>query len=235
MIIKLFKKGEQNQMTKQKKTTTFEPCYYYSQDMMKFRLNNIFALLFVTFGFTVFGQTEEAEVPNTLEYQFIQLKKKSNNYQQYKVVEKVKLDNYWFSVRDTLEETGAEISSLKQEVASLNKQVNSLQDDVTMKEESLADQAYQIENMSFLGMDMTKTGYKSLSWAIIIALIIVVIVLYMRFTSANKVTQSTRSDFSALTSEFEEHKQRTREKETKLKRELQTEINKVEDLKAKLG
>jgi hypothetical protein len=38
-----------------------------------------------------------------------------------------------------------------------------------------------------------------------------------------------------LQEEFEDHKKRTREKETKLKRDLQTEINQVEELKAKLG
>jgi peptidoglycan hydrolase CwlO-like protein len=205
--------------------------------MMKLRLNHSIFFLFLIFGTTCFAQEEndEAELPNTLEYQFIQLKKKSNNYQQYKVVEKSKLDEYWYSVRDTLTETRAEIQSLKKEVASLKSQVNSLQSNVDQKEESLAEQAYQIENMSFLGVDMTKTGYKTFSWVIIFALLAVVIVLYMRFTSANRITQTTRSEFSELSAEFEEHKQRTREKETKLKRELQTEINKVEELKTKLG
>jgi septal ring factor EnvC (AmiA/AmiB activator) len=219
-----------------KKTTTFGRCDHQVKAMKKLRLKHSIFFLLTLFSVTLFAQgEEEEEVPNTLEYQFIQLKKKSNNYQQYKVVEKIKLDNYWFSVRDTLEETGAEIRSLKKEVASLNSQVGNLQNEVTEKQDSLANQAYQIEHMSFLGMDMTKTGYKTFSWVLIFALLVVVIVLYMRFSSANKVTQTTRSEFSELSNEFEEHKQRTRERETKLKRELQTEINKVEEMKSKLG
>ena len=91
---------------------------------------------------------EEDDTTNTLENQFIQLKKKSNNYQQYKVVEKIRLDNYWASVNDTLIETRTEISSLNSEVSSLKSKVGALETDLADRESSLEDQAYQIEHMS---------------------------------------------------------------------------------------
>ncbi|MCH2215601.1 MAG: hypothetical protein MK086_10550 [Flavobacteriales bacterium] len=177
---------------------------------------------------------EEDDIQNTLEYQFIQLKKKSNNYQQYKVVEKIRLDNYWASVNDTLIETRTEISSLNSEVSSLKSKVGTLEMELKDRESSLEDQAYQIEHMSFLGIDMTKGGYVTFSWVIIFVLLAIALVLYMRFSSANRITKTTRSEFNQLNDEFEEHKKRTRDKETKLKRELQTEINRVEELKAKM-
>jgi septal ring factor EnvC (AmiA/AmiB activator) len=70
---------------------------------------------------------------------------------------------------------------------------------------------------------------------LIFALLIAALVLYFRFQSANRITQQTRKEYQTLQSEFDEHRQRTRENETKLKRDLQTEINRVEELKGKSG
>jgi cell division protein FtsL len=181
------------------------------------------------------AQNDEPDQPNTLEYQFKQLKKKSNNYQQYKVVEKTRLDGYWLSVEDTLQDNRAEISALKSEVSGLKRNVNTLETSLAERDSSLSNQAYMIDHMSFLGMDMTKGGYITFSWVIIFILVLAVLILYFRFTSANKTTKSTKKDFSQLQEEFEDHKRRTRDRETKLKRDLQTEINRVEELKTKHG
>ena len=192
--------------------------------------------LAVAIPFSSFSQGEEQEeVPNTLENQYIELKKESNNYQAYKVVREVKLDEFWSAVADTLSEARSEISGLKAEVKDLKSNVAKLEAGIAERDSSLSEQEYQIEHMSFLGLDMTKTGYTTFTWSIIFILIISVLILYFRFNSANRVTKNTRKEYAQLQEEFEDHKKRTREKETKLKRDLQTEINQVEELKAKLG
>lgn len=192
--------------------------------------------LAVAIPFSSFSQGEEQEeVPNTLENQYIELKKESNNYQAYKVVREVKLDEFWSAVADTLSEARSEIGSLKAEVKDLKSNVAKLEAGIAERDSSLSEQEYQIEHMSFLGLDMTKTGYTTFTWSIIFILIISVLILYFRFNSANRVTKNTRKEYAQLQEEFEDHKKRTREKETKLKRDLQTEINQVEELKAKLG
>lgn len=185
--------------------------------------------------FSGMTQEDEANEPNTLENQYIKLKKKSNNYQQYKVVDKTKLDGFWSAVDDSLGENRTEINRLKTEVRDLKKNVSTLETNLAARDSSLSNQAYQIEHMSFLGIDMTKGGYITFSWVIIFVLIAAVLILYFRFTSANKTTKATKKDFGQLQEDFEEHKRKTREKETKLMRDLQTEINRVEELKGKLG
>jgi len=64
-----------------------------------------------------------------------------------------------------------------------------------------------------------------------VALLVIMIV---KFNSSNYTTTRVKNDFQELSEEYEEFKKRTREKETKLKRDLQTEVNTVEDLKKKL-
>ncbi len=191
-----------------------------------------FVALFV-FGSAV-AQSDSSDVMD-LEAQYIELKAKSNNYQIYKVVKEASMDQFWNSVADTLLMNSREIQGLNKTVGDLNAQVKSLQGQVAEKDQSMSDQAYQVEHMSFLGMDITKSSYIVLSWSIIFVLIAIALVLFFRFKNANKVTSETKSEFQALSEEFEAHKQKARENETKLKRDLQTEINLVEELKEKLG
>jgi septal ring factor EnvC (AmiA/AmiB activator) len=89
--------------------------------------------------------------------------------------------------------------------------------------------------MEFLGIGLTKGTYIVFTWVLIFALLIAVLVLYFRFNSANKITLQTRKEYASLQSEFEGHRQRARETETKLKRDLQTEINRIEEMKGTSG
>lgn len=221
--------------TKAKKSTTFAELTMprTKETHMPYSRFILIAVLFAL-PFSGIAQ-QDLEEPNTLNNQFILLKKKSNNYQQYKVVEKTKLDGFWSAVEDTLNVNSAEIRGLKTEVRGLKENVSTLETNLADRDSSLNDQAYQIEHMSFLGMDMTKGGYITFSWVIIFILIAAVLILYFRFTSANKITKGAKKEFSQLQGEFDEHKRKTREKETKLMRDLQTEINRVEELKGKLG
>lgn len=193
----------------------------------------IAALLVMAFAGLQAQDISENE-SNSLGDQYNELKAKSNNYQIYKVVKEASLDAFWSSVRDTLGNERREINELNAEVKNLKAEVNSLNDQVAERDKALEEQAYQIDHMSFLGIQLTKGTYITVTWVIIFALFITALVLYFRFQSAHSVTAKTKKEFSTLQDEFDAHRQRTRESETKLKRDLQTEINRVEELKAQL-
>jgi preprotein translocase subunit SecF len=192
-------------------------------------------LLFLTALSLNFSALQLFAQDNTLQSQFEELKTKSNNYQVYKVVKKTDLESFWNSVADTLRNNASNTNALKSEVAQLKSEVSTLQNQVAQRDSSLANQEYMIEHMDFAGVSVTKGTYQTITWIIILGLLVVVIVLYLRFTGAHKVTKSTKLEFANLQEEFESHRQKARETETKLKRDLQTEINKVEEMKEKFG
>src|SRR5690606_27557662 len=103
------------------------------------------------------------------------------------------------------------------------------------RDETLEEQEYQIEHMSFLGMGLTKGAYVTFTWVVIFILALAALILYFRYNSANKITIKAKNEYNSLDEEFETHKKRARETESKIKRELQTEINTVQELKQKLG
>ena len=82
-------------------------------------------------------------------------------------------------------------------------------------------------------MSLTKSAYITYTWTIIIILLIAVALLWIRFKSAHAVTSSTLTKLKLLQDEFESHRKNSREKESKLRRELQTEINRVEEMRGK--
>jgi cell division septum initiation protein DivIVA len=195
----------------------------------------IFLLIAVLVSAIGFAQTDSIESPNDLEAQYLELKDESNNYQIYKVVKEVSMDNFWNSVEDSLAGYNKEISDLKKEVSGLNTEVSGLQLQLSERDAQIEDQNSQIENMNFLGMAISKGSYVAMTWTIIFILIGLALVLFMRFNNANKVTVQTRQEHEKLIEEFELHRQRARETETKIKRDLQTELNRVEELKQKMG
>ncbi len=184
--------------------------------------------------FTAALHAQDEGTANTLPEQYETLKSKSNNYQIYKVVKEAALDDFWSGVKDTLRDERARIEALNAEVADLKKKVASLNKEVASRDASLEEQEFMIEHMSFLGMPLTKTAYITLTWVLIFGLFIAAAVLYFRFRSAHKVTAATQKEMRTLQDEFESHRKRTRENETKLKRDLQTEINRVEELRNKI-
>ena len=71
-------------------------------------------------------------------------------------------------------------------------------------------------------------------WLMIIGLAGFGLFAYTSFARSNIVTAKTKKEFATLELEYDEHKKSSHEKQIKIARELQTERNTVEELKAKL-
>ncbi len=193
-----------------------------------------FIILSALLFFFTAAKAQDTADDNTLQKQFDDMKTRSNNYQIYKVVKVTDLDSFWSSAKDTLKSERKEIIQMRSEINALKAEVNSLQAQVNERDNTLEEQEYQIEHMSFLGIPLTKSAYITFTWVLIFGLLIAAIVFYARFHGAHKVTSQTQSEMKKVQEEFDLHRQRTRDNETKLKRDLQTEINRVEELKAQL-
>lgn len=199
---------------------------------MKFQ---IAVLLFAGFFSLQSAFAQSDDDVSTLKKQFNQLKDESNNYQIYKVVKESSLNDFWHSVDDTLKQMHENTSNLNNEVASLKGEVKELKSQVENRDAKLSDQEFQIEHMSFLGIQLTKSTYVTFTWIIIFVLLIIALILFVRFKNANKVTVRTRREFEQLQEDFEAQRKKARETESKIKRDLQTELNRVEELKSQLG
>lgn len=189
--------------------------------------------------------TKEAPASSTLLHQFNTLKNKSNTYQGHKVIEIGKLDAFWKNVQDAVKETENKLANarsnaekeLVQVQAELKEQealVTSLKQENALKEQEVQKSIHDINHLSVLGIDMQKQTYVIASFAIIFSLIIALGAIIMRYKASLKYSKEKQQDFEEIEQEYADYKKAAWEKEIKLKRELQTELNRVEDLSNEL-
>lgn len=191
---------------------------------------NIFLVSFLLITFSAFSQIEETPSDNSLNSQFSELLDKSETYDDYKVIKRTRLNDFWAIVNDSLNmmnknisELSATISTQQEEISSINIQLEELKAE---SEEALFDSTH----ISFIGIDFEKSTFKITMLVIIGLLGIFIGVGYARFNQNKKEASKKVLSFDALEIEFEEYKKKSFDKQIKLKRELQTERNRNEDL-----
>ena len=149
----------------------------------------------------------------------------TSTWEQYQMVKRPNLKNFWKVVTDTINGQKKEIAVRDQKISVLNTQIDTLNSRNGKLEASLASSEAFNDQISFLGIDLNKSGYNIIVWAIIIGLAFAVASIYLMFMRSNSVTQKTQKAYSALEREFDQHKNLSRESQAKIKRELQTALN----------
>lgn len=205
---------------------------------MKYKnLSILLALvLFISFAPT-FGQdssTTEPSADQSLKSQFQEILDRSETYTEYKVIKRTDLSQYSKAVQDSLRTNRVEINTLKNTVNDQKSQISELSKRITDLENQLAESEELRESLSLLGLNIYKTTYHLIVWLIIGVLLIFGIFAYTSFIRSNIITSKSIKEYKALEVEFEDHKKKSYEKQLKIGRELQTERNKIEELKTKI-
>jgi hypothetical protein len=188
-------------------------------------MKSVFTLcLTFLIAYTAFSQTKKNTL--SIKQEFDKIYRISTSYQEYKVISKLKYQNLKTKVLDS-------IIDLKQEI----KQKNSL---VKVQTDSLADSKKVIailsgdlnqtitekNSITLLGISMSKTAYNLLVWVIIALLLFSLLFFIYKFKKSNILTTEAKDNLQELEEEFATHKKKSLEKEQKLRRQLQDEINK---------
>ncbi len=193
----------------------------------------LFLILSIVFPGRTAAQSDDTGDKNLRE-QFQDMLDKSETYTEYKVIKRSRLSDYTRAVQDTLAQYRKTIKGLRDEVADQKSQIAQLTRRIEDLEAQLARSEELRESLTFLGIEMYKTTYHLFVWIVIGGLAAFGVFAYTSFMRSNRITAKTKKEFRELELEFEEHKKRNYEKQIKLGRELQTERNKVEELRTKL-
>ena len=167
--------------------------------------------------------------------QFDYVYKKSGNYRsdgkRYEVVRVISLDKLRQNVLDTLKvyskkegELKATISGHETTISSLNKKLEETTGNLTAVTE-------EKDSMSFLGIQVSKASYNTMLWTAIGALLGTLLFFVYKFRKSNSLTQEAKSNLSELEVEYEDHRRRALEREQRISRQLQDEINKYKKAK----
>ncbi|WP_060873008.1 hypothetical protein [Myroides odoratus] len=182
----------------------------------------ILSATLLTFTLSSYSQSDT----NTIENQFNTLISQSNNWQNYKVVEKNKLQQVQQNVKDsihllqtTIRQNKRALIEQKTSIDSLSNQLKALQKDLTLAVD-------QENNLNFIGISTHKSTFKTIVWSIILILLLALGILFTQFKKSFTDTKDARKKQLDAESELEEYKKLALEREQKIRRQLQDELNK---------
>lgn len=188
--------------------------------------------LFLLFTNITYSQTEQDQKPKpslnngTIESQFDYLYRKSSSYQEYKVVKKTFFVKIKGNVLDSLKNLKKELVNTKQIVASQSDEISSLKNDLKTTNDNLTNVTKEKDNIKFIGIPLTKASYNSILWSVIAILIVLLLFFIYKFNASNTITKQSNELLTETEEEFESYKAVALEREQKVRRELQDELNK---------
>ena len=199
---------------------------------MKF-LTKVIVILLVTFSFqTVIAQTDNDDEEKlslnsgTIDNQFEFVIRRSNSWQDYKTVKKTWLYALKAHTLDSLKAVHKDLVDTQAIVKKQADEIESLKSSLSNTESTLNATNDEKDNISLFGIQTNKASYKILMWSIIGGLLALLLFFIYKFKGSNSATREAKHKLEEVESEFEEHRRNALEREQKVRRQLQDELNK---------
>lgn len=185
------------------------------------------SVLFINTGIAQDGEEEKPSLDNgTLKSQYDYLIDESNDFQEYKVIKKLWTNKFEKNLNDSLEVFAQRKKEAHDLAKSQVEQINKLKAQLAGTQDSLATVNEEKNSISLVGIPMEKGGYKTVMWSVIAILVLLLLFFIFRFKNSNAASTLAKNNLTDVEDEFAEYKKRSLEREQKLRRELQDEINK---------
>ena len=197
-------------------------------------------IITLVFSQSVVAQTQEEEQlsldKGPIEDQFEYIFQKSGNFkgtngQKYEAVKYISLLKLKANTIDSLNSLKTTLENSVVKVLAQQNEINDLKEQLEKIQSTLTATNAEKDSMSLFGMQMSKGGYNILLWSIIGGLLALTLFFLFRFNSSNSATRTVKLKLKEVEDEFEEHRRVALEREQKVRRQLQDEINKNKDKK----
>lgn len=187
-----------------------------------------FLLTFNSFSQTNTEQKEEKLSLNSgsIDNQFEFVIRRSNSWQDYKTVKKTWLYTLKSHTLDSLKAVHKDLADTQIVVKNQEKEIADLKLNLSNTQTDLDQTNLEKNNMSLFGLQMSKSNYNVLMWSIIGGLLALLLLFIYKFKNSNAITREARKNLADTEIEFEEHRKTALEREQKVRRQLQDEINK---------
>ncbi|MEO9476706.1 MAG: hypothetical protein ABJG41_14285 [Cyclobacteriaceae bacterium] len=191
--------------------------------------STIFKISLLSLLFTIFISSSNAQTGSSITDSFDKIMEEYKTWQEYKVVPVTRMEEFKTALADSVAKGKNEISELKKIISAQRIEIDSAQASIARLSESLEVSKNFNDQILFLGIPFQKPVYNSIVWVIIFVLLGSLILCYMVFLRSNRITKQAIKEREQVKDELENQRSQSREKEVKLKRELQTALNKLNE------
>jgi hypothetical protein len=169
---------------------------------------------------------EEKQYPTTIEGQFDELVDKSGNWEKFKLVKKESIYTFKKTLLDSIKEQKSLLREKLDTISVQSSRIKELNLNIQNLQSELDKEKNRNDSIDFFGLTIEKGVYSIIVWGIIAVLAILLVVFISRYTSSNSITRGALKDLEDLQNEYEEYRTKAIEREQKVRRQLQDEINK---------
>ena len=158
----------------------------------------------------------------TIEDQFDVLLRNTYPYESFKGIR----DNLPRFKKNTLDSLNLLREQIKTQYITIENQensVDSLKQALTASNKLIS----EANGINFLGMTFDKGNYHTIVWSIIVVLLVLLLFFIQRYKSNSQTAKDSRDTADEIRDEFEQHRKKAMEREQKLKRDLQEELNRA--------
>lgn len=163
----------------------------------------------------------------TIESQLNSIHQRTRVYDNFRAIRDDIFVKMKGNVLDSLEGAKLEIALLNSNMIERNFQIETLNSDLSRTKNERDEAIRNKDGMSFIGIQLNKGVYNSIMWFVVLGLIVVSVALFLLFKRAHIVTTQVKNELATMKTEFEEHKNNSREKYEKLVVSHHNEIMKM--------
>ncbi len=183
-------------------------------------------VLFLLFAVAITNAQETSFNSSTIASQFDYILNKSENYRDLKIVKREWIENLKESVTDSYGSLETQLLDSKAMVTNQENEIETLKSKLQQTSASLAVYTNAGPTITFLGIEFDQIVFGTLFSILFFGSLILACLFAIKFKNSNAITQNSKSVLSELEEEYQEYKRRTIEREQKISRQLQDEINK---------
>ncbi|WHT39441.1 hypothetical protein QNH98_01670 [Myroides sp. mNGS23_01] len=186
------------------------------------RIKRILLLASLALTSTVFAQGNVKTITN----QFSTLFNTSSNYQNFKIVDKQSLLDLQHNVEDSLRQYKTNTTANQALIDQHKQDLETATQKLAKAEEELKTSLAKEEHFEFLGITANKNTIQTVILALFAFMFVLVALFYYRFKKCHVDTKEALLKLKETDEELEEFRKSSLEREQKIRRQLQDEINK---------
>ncbi len=167
----------------------------------------------------------DASIVEQLEF----VEKEASSWNQY-----VMIFDTWFTrlktnINDTIKTKNSTISRLESTIVSKDSSITALNNQLEKTNRELQQTISEKDAFTFLGLNMAKSLFISIVIFIIFVLLAITGMALLVLQRSNMASRRTKKDLEKLTAEFDDHRQRARQKYEALVVQHHKEIQKIKE------
>ena len=187
----------------------------------------LYLLTIVTILLTTISFAQETVVEDTsINGQFETLLRISTNYKRYKVINKEKISQLRQNVLDTIKDSQNLVAKQNTLLAAEKQKIESSQKLLNKTQLDLSASLLREDSIFLFGAALSIVNYSIILWTLILSLISVLIYIILKLLKNNILTKEAKHNLLIVEKELAQYTKNSIEREQKLRRKLQDEINK---------